>query len=395
MKTAGTRLNIGILCSFFPPKRGGMATWMEQIAGLLASAGHQVIVYPFMRDPNWSAGSGYTVQPLRTTTDDDLLLRSRLRQLERWGGLLLQILFGSERWGGHDLLVCDASLAMAAAKWVRAWRGRPYVLVVGGRTLSSGRPGHFRGLYRVFVRRAMATAAAVVVDGEDLKSALVEEGVRENSIRVLPCGVDTTRFHPGADPAAFRKWMVERGIDVPDGVPIVLFVGRLSYENGPGLFLDVIARLNEPVHGLLVGDGPMRAELARRISEEDLPVTFLGDVPDYLLPAVYGSATVCLFPLRPEVAGVSIVALEAMACGRAVVTTAVGSMAEPVSDGETGRLVGPDKVDALVNAVSEILTDRDFRLFMGQKAREAVLAHWSAAAGAVDVCQLIESLART
>lgn len=165
--------------------------------------------------------------------------------------------------------------------------------------------------------------------------------------------------------------VIPGGVDVPahvtasDATPHVLYVGRLSEEKG-------IRELAEAAAGLplvVVGDGPLR----------DLVPSAVGFVPHHELAPYYERAAVVCVPSRREGYGIS--AREAMAHGRAVVTTGVGGLADAIDDGLTGVVVPPGDVLALRAALEGLLADRSRREQLGTAARAKAQATfgWPAA----------------
>ena len=109
----------------------------------------------------------------------------------------------------------------------------------------------------------------------------------------------------------------------PEEPPHILYVGRLSEEKG-------IRELAEAAAGLplvVVGDGPLR----------DLVPSAVGFVPHDELGPYYERAAVVCVPSRRE--GYGVAAREAMAYGKAIVTTGVGGLADAIDDGVTGLVV--------------------------------------------------------
>jgi glycosyltransferase involved in cell wall biosynthesis len=99
-------------------------------------------------------------------------------------------------------------------------------------------------------------------------------------------------------------------------------------------------------------------------------VRFLGRVGDELLHGLYERADVFVHATRYE--GSSLVTLEAMAHGLAVVATRAGGIPDKVVDGETGRLVEPRDVEGLAAALAELTDDAARRTAMGERARARV-----------------------
>ena len=119
---------------------------------------------------------------------------------------------------------------------------------------------------------------------------------------------------------------------------------------------------------VLVGEGPERAGLdaiARSLGvTERLRMT--GETAD--MTTHLAAADVVAVPSRNE--GMGRVIVEAMALGLSVVATAVGGIPDVVTDGECGRLVGPDDVDALAEALVELGRDPALRRKLGEAAEE-------------------------
>ena len=95
-------------------------------------------------------------------------------------------------------------------------------------------------------------------------------------------------------------------------------------------------------------------------------IRFLGYVPEEDLPALYSLADLFAFPTLYE--GFGLPALEAMACGTAVVSSNVSSLPEVV--GEAGMLVDPDDTEALAGAMAKVLGDEGLRWDLEQRGRE-------------------------
>ena len=105
----------------------------------------------------------------------------------------------------------------------------------------------------------------------------------------------------------------------------------------------------------------------------------VGFVPHDELGPYYERAAVVCVPSRRE--GYGVTAREAMAYGRAVVTTGVGGLADAIDDGVTGLVVPPGDVPALRAALERLLADSSLRDRLGAAAREKATASfgWPAA----------------
>jgi glycosyltransferase involved in cell wall biosynthesis len=202
--------------------------------------------------------------------------------------------------------------------------------------------------------RVVAGLPAVVVASAFMRDELVQNGVPEASVRVIPL------FSPlPPDPAP----------PAPDGP--ILYVGAIFRSKGLDLLIRALARV--PGARLVVaGDGTKLGacrKLARRLGIEDR-VEFRGYARHEDLPALYRSASVCVVPSRwPEPFG--LVGLEAMAHGRPVIGFRIGAIPEWLADGETGFLVEPFSTADLARRIASIIGDPALAARMGEAGRRA------------------------
>ncbi|MGW7434663.1 glycosyltransferase [Streptomyces sp. NPDC054849] len=223
----------------------------------------------------------------------------------------------------------------------------------------------------------------VVATCRDEVAELARMGVPGAKADVVPCGVDAERFRPDGPVA-------ERGTTHPYRL---LQLGRLVPRKGAAVAVAALAHL--PDAELVIAGGPppefldadpevqrLRA-VAGRAGVLDR-VRFVGAVPYDRVPALLRSADVVLCPADYEPFG--IVPLEAMACGRPVVASAVGGQQDTVADRETGRLVPPGDALALAAATAELLADDAVRRAYGAAGRRRVLRRygWAQVAAATE-----------
>ena len=190
-------------------------------------------------------------------------------------------------------------------------------------------------------------------------------GRRPEKLAVVPNGIDVERFAT-ADGAG-----VHAELCVAAGTPLVGVVARLAEERkGIAQFLQMaalVSRAHPNVHFVVVGDGPLRPALEAQAAEliVDRRVTFLGARHD--VPRLMAAMRIFVMPSLYE--GGPLTLLEAMALGKAVVTTPVGVAEDVVVDGETGLIVPTGDVDALSAAVRRLLEDPDLASLMGGRAQ--------------------------
>ncbi len=202
-----------------------------------------------------------------------------------------------------------------------------------------------------------------------------------SKVRIIPPGVDVTRFYPIPEDEA-REF-----IGVKNETCMLLYVGRIEPLKGLDTLIKAIAMMRRAgvyvCLAIIGGDAAVPVEAQsqemRRIQElchqeglDDL-VTFLGKKSQDTLPYYYSAAQAVVVPSHYESFG--MVALEAMACGAPVVASEVGGLAYLVQDGVTGFTVPADDPQALAERLMLILKDRDLRKRLGQQAVEAAQAY--------------------
>jgi glycosyltransferase involved in cell wall biosynthesis len=220
----------------------------------------------------------------------------------------------------------------------------------------------------------------VIATATDELFELRRLGGDANRIAVVPCGVDVGAFTPQG-PVDPRR----------EGVHRVVAVGRLVARKGMGNLVSALADL--PDAELVIAGGPPPEELAgdpaaarllalaERLGIADR-VILRGRVGRTDLPALLRSADVvgCIPWYEPF----GIVPLEAMACGRPVVATAVGGLKDTVVGGVTGVHVSPRDPSAAAAAIASLLEDAEARERMGAAgvARARSVYRWSRVASA-------------
>jgi rhamnosyl/mannosyltransferase len=162
------------------------------------------------------------------------------------------------------------------------------------------------------------------------------------------------------------------------GERLVLFLGVLRPYKG----LDALARAMQMVDGRLLiagrGTWPGLEALVRQL---DLArrVTFLGEVSDVARRLLLHSCDVVTLPSLDRREAFGIVQLEAMACGKPVVSSDLSTGVRSVNaHGRTGWLVPPGDADALARALNLLLDDDDLRATLGKAARERVEREFTA-----------------
>jgi teichuronic acid biosynthesis glycosyltransferase TuaC len=236
----------------------------------------------------------------------------------------------------------DAYGAMRAAR--RA--GLP--LVVGAR----GSDLRVRdALSKRLTRPVLHAAQRILVVSEDLGRVAVRDYAADASrIRAIPNGCDAAIFHPQS------RGDVRAALGIDDDAELVVYVGRLVPEKGLRELVDAMAALapqRPKLQLALIGEGPMRAELdARLAAESGLRAHLPGAQGPHDVARWMAASNLVTLPSYSE--GHPNVLVEALACGRPVVSTPVGGVPEVV-DADCGLLVAARDPAALAAGLREVL----------------------------------------
>jgi rhamnosyl/mannosyltransferase len=171
------------------------------------------------------------------------------------------------------------------------------------------------------------------------------------------------------------------------GRRLVLFVGRLVYYKGADVLVRAMAGLDADL--VLVGRGPLGAELRRVALEAGTRAVFLPPQDDDELAAWYRAADVLCLPSVARSEAFGLVQIEAHAAGTPVVSTSLPTGVRFANlDGITGLVVPPGDPRALRAALERLLADDELRRRLGGQARERAVREFTVprmVAGTVEV----------
>lgn len=380
MKPLPSMRPLFLLTHEFWPRRGGIATYCEEMAraAALAAGGRGVEVWaPALRpgEPE-RAGWPFAVRrlPLRGTHD----LGCRLA--------MARFLVGERRRLRRALVHLAEPGPMLAAMLLQPWRTfcpqRMILTFHGSEVLKFHADPVIRLLARRLIRRAWRVSTLTQYARRLLCECFPEAA---GKVVLAPGALRSGWEAAGQDGEPDGEGERSSGAAGPDGRRlVVLTVGRLHPRKGQAQTLAALAALPEAwrrrVEYRMAGttnrpgyEAELR-EAARRAEAEGLAVRFLGDVPDGELGAAYAEADI--FALTSvehghSVEGFGLVYLEASAHGLPVVAHAIGGVAEAVHDGETGLLVrpGPGSGELLTEAFARLLGDAALRRRLGAAGR--------------------------
>ena len=213
---------------------------------------------------------------------------------------------------------------------------------------------------------ASFTDAMVVVTDRDIDKGLLEGIGRPEQYHLIRSAIPLEEF----DPQRVSREKVRKELGIPLDAPVLGNVGRFSAQKNPLDWVQVAALVAQGIpecHFLLVGDGPLRAEVEaliaeNKLSEQTVLTGLRRDVPEML------SAT-DVFLLTSLWEGLPRVIPQAMAMHVPVVSNHVDGSAEAILHGETGYLCTPGDLDDLAANCLLLLRNERLRTEMGQKGR--------------------------
>lgn len=184
----------------------------------------------------------------------------------------------------------------------------------------------------------------------------------------------------------------------------ILFVGRFDWIKGGDTVLEAFARIHAahpeaelsiagPDVGLDRADGPplkIDEALVALPAPVRSQITYLGRLETPEIEALRQSHGIVLVASRHETFGYT--AVEALACGRAVVSTAAGGLAEIIRDGETGLLVPPEDPEAMADACLRLIETPALAAQLGQAAQADVAARFAPRQVASQMVDFLETL---
>jgi D-inositol-3-phosphate glycosyltransferase len=232
-------------------------------------------------------------------------------------------------------------------------------------------------------KELVQTCHRIVVPTERERSSLVRfYGARGEKIGVVPCGVNLELFRPENKRLARRRL----GFDSDDR--ILLYVGRFEPLKGLDILLEAIARLKSSDRLRLVivgGDGEYNhAHQTLKQRSRELGISekclFVGPIEQKKLPSYYNASDGLVIPSRYESFG--LVGLEALACGRPVISTPVGAMVDQLREARAVRVIPRISPQTLAEEIQSLIADRS--LPSADEIRESALEYsWSNVADAI------------
>jgi glycosyltransferase involved in cell wall biosynthesis len=357
----------------FYPRRGGIATYVEEIAAAATTLGREVEVWAPAAAPGNEKPWPFRLRrlPLKGTHDWGCRLR-----------LARELVAQRRRFWPATVWLAEPGPILAMLLLDPFRIGRPGRLILtfhGSEILKFHRNPVTRRLVRRLIRRA------------DRVSVLTPF-IRQLLLAHFPEAGDKLAFSPGA-PRSNLALAPRPASDGKDKT-IILTVGRLHPRKGQIFVIEALRALPPEVRAgieyWIAGDTgrPDYAEQLRAAAAgADFSVRFFGNVADDALDGLYRRADLFALTsvnLDDSIEGFGLVYLDAGAHGLPVVGHDVGGVSEAVTDGATGLLVPPHRPPLLTAAFARLIADPALRRKLGEAGRDrAGRCRWTDAAGAL------------
>ena len=341
---------------------GGMSVYIRELARELGKRGHRIDIYTRLRNGRH--------QPVIDLFEKVRLIHLGIPNNGNLSRLALYPYlpdffksmenFRSQEGIAYDIIHSHYWLSGQLGNWAQELWNRPHLVMLHtlGEVKNRTGVGRPEPELRIAAEKELVkTCHRILAPTEREKDNLVRYyGVSEEKIGIVPCGVNLDLFQPERKQAA-RKHL---GLD-PDDI-ILLNVGRFDPLKGIDRLLEALVHLRDHRRLRLVivgGDGDKAPEsqfLRQKAINLGIgdKVLFAGRIEQKYLPPYYNSADVLVISSHYESFG--LVGLEALACGRPVVSTPVGAMERLIQKSQAGQVVRDTLSQSLAKGIQSIIT---------------------------------------
>jgi rhamnosyl/mannosyltransferase len=219
-----------------------------------------------------------------------------------------------------------------------------------------------------FLKKFLKCAHTIIVASPNYQNSSTMLQKFAMNCKIIPYGIDLGKF--AASPETDQQATMVRQ---KYGRPIALFVGKFRYYKGLHILIEAAKKLDCKV--LLIGSGPLEAALCMQVESSNLgaKVKFIGEVSDAEKLVFLHACDVFILPsiFRSEAFGIA--QLEAMSCGKPVISTELFTGTSFVNQHlETGLVIPPNNVETLVSAVQGLIDNPELKAKYGSACLERV-----------------------
>ncbi len=349
----------------YPPyKAGGIAAHCEDLATTMASQGHNPVVITYGETEETEYRNGVEIHrvPANDSADNTISWAMSLADRMEKKGLRLAREKSFDLIHGHDWM------AVPAATGLKKTLDLPMVFTV--HSTQKGRDG-INSDYQQAIHNlewyGTYEASEVITVGRDFCDEVKHNyKVPDEKINYIPNGVDLEKFED-------KNASLQRNNYALDWEQIVLFVGRMYPQKGPGHLIEAMPHILEQrpeAKFVMCGSGATEHYKVLAKNQVGDKVHFPGYVSDEALVGLMKEAEITVAPSVYEPFG--IVPLEAAACETATVGSYTGGMKDTIVHEYTGLHTYPEDPGSITHQVSRALNDPGWSDWLGDNARERV-----------------------
>jgi len=350
----------------FPPRTGGIARYLHEIARNFPQGELEVIGLPYKQHAIFDNTQKFATSRLHLPQRWDPFEK----QLKYLAPLFFKKLLANPK--NHFTICGQAHYSLLLAAWLqRKLKKTPYGVVLYGLEILGAQQRKFPQFYNYLLKNA-----DLIISISDRTAQIARDiGVSHEKIVIIqpPVEVEKLGFDISITEIKERYKLCEK--------KIILTVGRLVERKGHDVMLKAMPQIIEHIptaHYLIIGSGPQESHLRNLANQLNIEkhVTFTGYIPDNELASYYQASSVFAMisrdiPETGDMEGFGIVYLEANLLGLPVIAGRSGGVTDAVIDNKTGLLVTPEDPNEVAHATVRLLNDTELsnRLAEGGKLR--------------------------
>jgi glycosyltransferase involved in cell wall biosynthesis len=400
-------MRVLILTQHFAPEVTAGRFRVEAFAVGIRERGHDVrVICPVPNHPRGVVAAGYghrlvdrrrvegfDVSYVRVAASPEKTFRTRLSYYGSYAAMAAALGVAERR---QDVVLASSPpLTVTAAGSLLATRHRaPLVLDIrdlwpdSALDLGELRPGRVVAAMRRLERHAYAKAAAIVTANDAFRERIELRSPAGRRVEVVPNGTTREWIEIG------RSEVARAAVGLPEGEFVWAYAGNIGLAHGLEVAADAAERLGDGYRLLVIGEGPRRAELARRAAYHDPPrIELRGLMPPTEAARHLRAADVLLVSER-QTETVSAKLYDVCAVGRPVVAACRGELRRVIEREEIALAVPHGDPEAMAAAVRQLRSDPELGARLTARARDFAQAHLRERQ-AERVADLVESVART
>jgi glycosyltransferase involved in cell wall biosynthesis len=366
---------------------GGVSLHVYSICVELAKLGHQVTIV---------TTESLQHKKLHELSLPDIDIKRVPRGITLYNSSLPLSVLGYLKPKEYDVIHAHTPLPaiaeLAALRNARA--GRPFIVTYHNDITKNGFPGALiSAAYNYSIGAFVLRHADVIITttrGYAERAPRLQKYLHK--VRVAPNGISLERFQTTLSPDGIRA---RHGLGQGDRV--ILFVGALEPYKGCDYLvrsLPLIAEKVPQARLVMTSRGAIEDKLKAMAQQLNIAdkVIFTGYVPQRDLPSYYAACDLFTLPSVSPLEGFGIVQLEAMACGKPVVTTTIPGPSEVDAEELATIHVPPRDIEALADAISRLLNDKALAKKMGENGRRLVAEKYTWSKIAIDLLEIYKSV---